>query len=255
MAVRVSVAEQRADIVLDRPEVLNALDFEGFDALHEAAAEVAARDDVRVVVVSGAGRSFCSGIDTTSFGTLSGSPEEMIERAQAGYRAIASLEVPTVAVVQGHALGAGMQVALSCDLRIVARDAQLGLLEVNYGLVPDLGATQRLPLLAGPSAAKRMMWLGERIDGGRAEALGIADIAVDGQDLRRTADDVARRLAAAPPVVVAAVKRLVDRGLGKSFEDALDDVAAVQAQILRSEDFAEAISSFVEKRTPVFTGR
>ncbi|MEO8322997.1 MAG: enoyl-CoA hydratase/isomerase family protein, partial [Actinomycetota bacterium] len=122
-AVEVTYSDHRADLVLKRPEVLNAMNWEVFEGLAAATDEIAARDDVRVVVVSGAGRSFCSGIDTASFGTLTGDPDQMIAVAQSGFRRLASLAMPTIARIHGHALGAGLQLALACDLRVVAGDA------------------------------------------------------------------------------------------------------------------------------------
>src|SRR5207247_2138387 len=120
--------------------------------------EVAGQPDVRVVVVSGKGRSFSSGLDTSSMLAPSdGAPDQMISRAQAGFRKIAALPMPTIAKVRGHALGAGLQLALACDIRVVAIDASLGILEGKYGLVPDLGGTQRLPRLVGPGGAAKLI--------------------------------------------------------------------------------------------------
>ena len=255
MAIRVTIEDHRADIVLDRPEVLNAMNWELFERLASAAAEVAERDDVRVVVVSGAGRSFSSGIDTTTFGGSDLAPTDLIAQAQAGFRAIAALGVPTLAAVRGHAYGAGMQLALVCDLRVVTADARLGLLEANYGLVPDLGGAHRLPALAGPAIAKKMMWLAERIDGTEAARRHIAEIVVPPDELNDTVDEVASRLAAAPPLVARQVKQLVDAAPRSSFSDALDDVARAQEEIMASHDFAEAINAFVERRRPIYRGR
>ena len=255
MAVSVSVSEHRADIVLDRPQVLNALDERGFDDLATAVREVSDNPDARVVVVRGEGRSFCSGIDTGTFASgATDEPERLIERAQAGYRALAALEVPTIAAVHGHALGAGLQIALACDLRVVTDDSQLGLLEVRYGLVPDLGGTHRLPALVGPGVAKRMMWLGERIDGREAGRRRLAETVVRPEELGSTVDELAERLAAAPPRVLRAIKNLVDRAPSQTFEQGMDDVAEVQANVMRSSDFAEAIGAFLQKRAPSFTG-
>ena len=254
MAIRVTIEDHRADIVLDRPEVLNAMNWELFERLAATAGEVAERDDVRVVVVSGAGRSFSSGIDTTTFGGSDLSPTELISQAQAGFRAMSAIPVPTVAMVRGHAYGAGMQLALVCDLRVVAADAQLGLLEANYGLVPDLGGTHRLPALAGPATAKKMMWLAERIDGTEAARRGIAEAVAAPDDLDDTVDELATRLAAAPPLVARQIKHLVDIAPRSTFSEAMDDVARSQEEIMASADFAEAISAFVEGRIPVYKG-
>ena len=255
MTVKVQVEGSRADIVLDRPEVLNAMDFDVFDGLVEAAAQVSDRQEVRVVVVSGAGRSFCSGIDTTTLGAGDLPPADLIERAQKGFRALEQVPVPTIAAVRGHAYGAGMQLALVCDLRVVAADASLGLLETNYGIVPDLGGTHRLPALTGPALAKQMMWLAERIDGTEAHRRGIAEQVVEPQDLDAVVDRLAETLAARPPLAVRAIKRLVEHAAGATFSQAMDEVARAQEQLLVSRDFGEAISAFVERREPSYEGR
>lgn len=234
MSIAVSFDDGRADVTLDRPDVLNAMDFDMFDRLAAACAEVARAPDVRVVVLSGAGRAFCSGIDVAAFGSESGDPGTLIARAQAGFRALAALEVPTVAAVHGYALGAGLQLALACDLRIVARDAVVGLLELKFGIVPDLGGTHRLPALVGPGYAKKMMWLQEKIDGRDAHRLGLAEVLTEPDDFVVTVDDVARRLCAAPPDAARAVKRLVDGAARLEFAEGMDAEAAEQARLLGS---------------------
>lgn len=253
--VDVTITERRADITLRRPHVLNAMDEGVFEGLARAAEEVASAENVRVVVVSGEGRSFSSGIDTTSFGRISGTPEQGIARAQEGFRKIAALPMPVVASVRGHALGAGLQLALACDIRIVARSASLGLLELRYGIVPDLGGTQRLARLVGAGRAKKMIWLAERIDGAEAGRVGLAEIVVDDEDLAAATDDLAERLAAAPPLAVRAVKGLVESSYTLEHEVGMDREAIAQAEMLTSEDFAEAISAFVEKREPEYKAR
>ena len=251
--VEVRIEGLRADIVIRRPEVLNAMSIEVFEGLADAADEVAAADGIRVVVVSGEGRSFSSGIDTSTFGTVSGDPETQIARAQAGFRKIAALPLPTIASVRGHALGAGLQLALACDLRVVTQDASLGLLEGRYGLIPDLGGTQQLPALVGPGRAKKMIWLAERIDGEEAHRIGLAELVVTEDDLDKTVDELANALAAAPPLAVRGAKRLVDLSLTTPLERGMDEEAVEQERMLTSNDFSEAISAFIEKRVPKYT--
>jgi len=254
VAVRLSVEHGRANIVLDRPDVHNAMNWELFQELEKLTSELSTRDDVRVVVVSGEGKSFSSGIDTTTFGNAL-PPGDLIAQAQAGFRNMEALAIPTVAAVRGHAYGAGMQLALACDVRVVASDAKLGLLEAKYGLIPDLGGTHRLPALAGPGMAKKMMWLAERIDGVEAGRRGIAEIVVDAEELDATVDELAQRLVAAPPLVTRGVKELVDRAGRSSFSDSMDDVARAPEKIMASDDFSEAITAFLEGRAPEVKGR
>ena len=255
MAVlEVAINGHRADLVLNRSEVLNAMNAEVFDGLAAAADEIGAADGVRVVVVSGKGRSFSSGIDTGSFGDALGAPAETIARFQSGFRKIAALPIPTIAAVHGHALGAGLQLALACDLRVVARDASLGLLEAKYGLVPDLCGTQRLPALVGSGRAKKMIWLAERIDGVEAERIGLAEVVVEASDLERTVTDLADRIAAAPPLTVVHAKRLIELSGTVSLDEGMDAEARSQLEMFTSSDFGEAIAAFLEKRNPTFSG-
>lgn len=245
--VEVSFAPPRADLRLNRPEVLNAMSFEVFDALAAAADSIAERDDLEVVVVSGEGRSFSSGIDLSSLGEFSGTLEDTIARAQTGFRKLAALPMPTIAAVQGHAYGAGLQVALMCDLRIVATDASLGLLEMRYGLIPDLGGSTRLPQLVGPARAKKMIWLAERIDGAEAERIGLAEAAVPAGELAETADELARRLSEPPHVAKRMVKRLCDEAARVSQEEGMDLEAKAQVTCMSSPEFAEAITRSLQR--------
>ena len=252
MSVSLSLKDGRADLVLQRPDVLNAMNWDVFDGLTKAIGSIADDPAVRVVVVAGEGRSFSSGIDTTTFGDVQGDPSEMIRRAQAPFRALADLTIPTVASVRGHALGAGMQLALACDVRVVARDAQLGLLEAQFALIPDLGGTRALTLLAGPGRAKKMIWLAERVDGTEAERLGIAEVAVEPERLEETVDELAVQLAAASPLAVKEAKRLVDLAGRVDRITGMDEEARSQMKVFASSDFAEAITAHIEQRAPLY---
>lgn len=254
MSVEVTIDGRRAVIRLRRPDVLNAMDWTVFDGLARAATEIESASDVRAVVVTGEGRSFSSGIDTTTFGDASAPAEQTIARAQEGFRKIAALPMPTIAAVKGHALGAGLQLALACDIRVVARDCSLGILESKYGLVPDLGGTHALPALVGPGRAKKMIWLAERIDGAEAERIGLAEVVVDDGDVDVAANDLAARLEAAPPLVLREVKRLVAGAATRNREASMDAEAEAQLHMFASRDFAEAIAAFVEGRKPAFSG-
>lgn len=253
--VEVTFDGRRADLRLRRPDVLNAMNWEIFDGLSTAADEITAAHDVRVVVVSGEGRSFCSGIDTSSFGEFQGSPGEQIARAQAGFRKIAALPMPTVAKVHGHAYGAGLQLALACDIRLVAEDASLGLLEGRYGIVPDLGGTQRLPRLVGPGRAKKMIWLAQKIDGVEAGRIGLAETVVGPDRLDATLQELVDGLLAAPPVAVREVKRLVEIAARAQHAEGMDEEALSQQRMFASEDFTEAISAFLQKRSPEYANK
>ena len=246
--VSLSIEGARADLRLDRPDVLNAMNFEVFDGLAAAADELAPRDDVRVVVVTGAGRSFSSGIDLSAIGDIGGSSEETVARAQAGFRKIAALPMPTIASVQGHAYGAGLQLALACDLRVVASDAKLGLLEARYGLIPDLCGSNRLPNLVGTGRAKKMIWLAETVTATEAGSIGLAEVVVPPEELSKATDELAERLIAAPATPVREAKKLIDAARQRSLEEGMDAEAAAQLRCMSDADFAGALMAGLQRR-------
>lgn len=245
----VSIDGYRADLRLNRPESLNAMDFEVFDLLARSVDELARHEELRVVVVSGEGRSFSSGIDISTFGGIADGPAAMIARAQAGYRALARLPIPTIAKVRGHALGAGLQLGLSCDLRIVSSDAQMGLLETNYGLIPDLGGSTLLPRLVGQGRAKKMIWLAEKIDGQEAHRIGLAEMVVPPDALDETVDDLADELANRSPTALRAVKEVVGAAYEGDATAGMDREAAAQERVMSAPDFAIALMHGLQERT------
>ncbi|HZK52344.1 MAG TPA: enoyl-CoA hydratase-related protein [Actinomycetota bacterium] len=252
MTVEFELSGHRANLTLNRPEVLNAMDWDTFEALARTCDELAEQRGVRVVVVSGEGRSLSSGIDTSAFSSPRGSMEDMIVHAQAGFRKLAALPVPTIAAVKGHALGAGLQLALACDIRVAASDASLGLLEHRFGILPDLGGTQQLPRLVGPGMAKKMIWSQERIDGAEARRRGLVEVVVEPDELDSAVDDLVALIVAAPPTAVREVKRLVDLSGRVPIAEGMDEEARGQVACFGSSDFGEAIAAFVEKRAPDF---
>jgi enoyl-CoA hydratase/carnithine racemase len=254
-SVKLAVVGGRATVSITRPDVHNAMNWDVFDGLAKAFDEVAGNPEVRVVIVRGQGSSFSSGIDLNLFSEVAGDPVESIARAQAPFRKLKALAVPTVAVIRGHAYGAGMQLAFCCDLRVAARDARLGLLEVRYGLIPDLGATALLTELVGPARAKWMMWSGRKVDGATAENMGLVEVAVEPDAFESEAERVAGVIEGGPPIVLSGIKSLVDRAGDLSFAKAMDEVGVAQQRVLGSEDFAEAISAFIEKRSAKYKGR
>jgi enoyl-CoA hydratase/carnithine racemase len=245
--VEVTFSGPRADIRLSRPEVLNAMDMEVFDGLAAAADEIAKDPAVRVVVVTGEGRAFSAGIDVSSIGGIADSTEATVARAQAGFRKIAALEIPTVASVQGFAFGAGLQLALACDIRVIADDAKLGLLEANFGLIPDLIGSTRLPQIVGAGRAKKMIWLAEKIDGREAGKIGLAEVVVTPEQLQRSTDELAGRLAEAPVTPVRQAKKLIDASASLSVNDGMDAEAEAQLACMSAPDFADNLMAGLQK--------
>ena len=257
-----------AHIVLNRPERLNAMTPTMWRELGELGRRVGDDDDLRAVVVIGDGRAFSSGIDTAVF--TDGTGDSIIEdRAArhpdptiAGILAVQDTftwleRAPyvTIAAMHGYAFGAGLQLALACDLRVLGTGAKLGLLELQYGILPDLGGTQRLPRLVGPSKALQLIVTGARIDAEEAARLGLADVLVADDGVEDAARALADRIAAQPPLAVRGAKRAVHAAVsGRSVADGLLVEAEGQAACLRSTDMTEAIAAFVEQRPPVYKG-
>jgi len=227
--------------------------------------------EVRALVVIGEGRSFSAGIDTSQFGgdlfggngnsTASGAGRTedplvaAILRTQDAYNWLEEAPYPTIAAVRGHALGAGLQLALACDIRVVARGARLGLLEHRYGLLPDLGGTQRLPRLVGAGKAKELIFTAQQIDAEEAQRIGLVEQLVDDTTLEQTVTELAERIAAQPPLAVRGAKRAVNAALDLPTREGLRLEAEGQAACLRSQDFKEAIHAFLERRAPQYQGR
>ncbi|MEJ8281458.1 crotonase/enoyl-CoA hydratase family protein [Pseudonocardia spirodelae] len=260
--VRTTVDDGVAEVRLTRPDRRNALDVAMFSAIVHAAHALRDRADVRAVVLSGEGPDFCAGLDRDMFRAMrSGErlsatadlpplPDGSPARAT-GQRAVygwVELPVPVIAAVQGHALGGGLQIALGADLRIVAPDATLSVLEVHWGLVPDMCGTVLLPELVGRDVAKDLTFTGRRVSGTEAVALGLATRVDD--DPRAAALATAREIAGLSPHAVRAATRL----LGTTRPPA-EQLAAEQAEIgalVGSPNQREAVTARLEGRPPVF---
>lgn len=256
--VRYEVDGAVATITIARPEVRNAMDRDVFDALHELGARAGSDPDVRAVVVTGEGGSFSSGIDTTIFTSGGeGEPPASIDiaRLQRAYSIYEEIPKPTIAAVAGPAFGGGLQLALACDLRVVAEDAQLSILETRWGIMPDLGGTQRLPRLIGLGRAKEMSFTARRIGAEEALAWGLANKVVPPGEHIKAAAGWAAELAAGPPLALAAIKRLTNQAFDVPVASGLEREAAAQRRMLASEDFIEAVTARIQKREPQYRGR
>ncbi len=230
-----------------------------FAELAEAAERAASDGSVRLVVVSGDGSSFCAGIDVAELGRLASIDRSeirsFVELAQRPFRALGLMPKPSIAAVQGHAVGAGFQLALACDLRVVAPDASFAMLEVGYGLIPDLGGAHRLARAVGTARAKDLVWTGRTVDAAEALGIGLANrLAADG-DLAVETDRLVGALLAQAPLPQRLTKALIDQAMETPFEVELEREAEAQINAVASDDFREAVSAFAERRRPRFTGR
>jgi enoyl-CoA hydratase/carnithine racemase len=254
---------------LSRPDRLNAFTPEMWRELRELGEEL--RDDLelRALVVIGEGRAFSSGIDTSVFaGDAADSLEtdararhhddpavDAIMQTQDAYTWLEEAPYATIAAVRGYALGAGLQLALACDVRVFAQGTKAGLLEFKYGILPDLGGTQRLPRLVGPGKAKEMVFTAAQIDADEAFRIGLAERLVPEAELETAVTELAAVIAAQPPLALEGAKRAIDAAGTLPTRDGLRIEAERQAVCLRSDDMKEAIAAFVEQRPPSYQRR
>lgn len=265
-AVTFEIGDDHVGVVtLNRPDKHNAMNDDVFAGLRAAArdiAEHAAQGACRAVLVTGAGRGFSAGLDvhlfTPHLAATHGQPaavDEAIARLQATFTAFEDLPVPTVAALHGVAIGAGCQLAAACHLRVAAVDLRMGLREARWALVPDLGATYRLPRLVGLSRAIDLAVSARDIDAHTALTWGLVDAVFDVDDFREQARAYAALLAGGPTVATGAVPRLMRESLAASRRDALAAERRAQAACLASADFTEAVAAAEDGRAPHFSGR
>jgi enoyl-CoA hydratase/carnithine racemase len=240
-------------VTLNRAERLNAFNAEMFAELAQLLNAVSDVAGVRVVVFTGAGRAFCSGADLTSVsgyhaGAESDSLAQGIRQAQSVFDQVEGLPQPTIAAMNGHAVGAGLQLGLASDFRIVARGAKLGLSDVKIGIIPALGATTRLPRLIGLAKTKELILKGDLIGADEALEMGLVNEVVERESLEGSVRELAEKLSSRAPLAMAEAKRLLNSAAS------LEEVAEAQARLIKSADALEGISAFFEKRAPHFKG-
>jgi 2-(1,2-epoxy-1,2-dihydrophenyl)acetyl-CoA isomerase len=250
-----------AVLTMNRPDRLNALSRPMLDAMLEALARLADDPAVGAVVLTGAGRGFCAGGDVKAMAEgneLGGTTME--EKAQAlrgrmeTSRLLHEMPKPTIAMVRGAAAGAGLSLALACDLRVAAESAVLVPAFAGIGLAPDAGSTHALARLLGPQRAFAWMISNRRLSAAEALERGLVDEVVPDEELARAAGALAAELAAGPTRAIGLTKRLFDRALETSLEDQLEREADAQALAIATGDFREGVAAFLEKRAPGFRG-
>lgn len=242
-------------ITLDHPPV-NAIDSDLTAALGEAI-EAARAPAVRAVVVTG-DPHFAAGANIKAFKAdldAGLNPGRLAEGLSQVLAALESLPKPVIAAVKGFAIGGGLELALACDFRLLAEDARVGQGEALLGIFPGAGGTQRLPRLIGLGAARELIYTGRQITADEALALGIADAVHPTADLLEAAMESARRYAAGPTVAIGLAKRAINEGLDMAMEDALHLETELFEQAFATEDAAEGVTAFLEKRSPEFRGR
>ncbi|MGW6142493.1 enoyl-CoA hydratase/isomerase family protein [Streptomyces sp. NPDC055140] len=239
---------------VDRPKA-NAVDPAMIDEFLTVLPPLAADPEVRCIVITGTGRFFIAGADIAVMRDLSADNQARMRLWIDVQRLIEQAPKPVVAAMNGHALGGGAELSLACDLRILSADATFGFPEMQLGLFPGAGGSQRLPRLVGPHLAKRLMIEAERMAPGRALELGLVDLVAGQAEFESVVAEQARRLAAKPTAAIALLKRVVDEGYGLPVEEALKREEKGVAELTRTADAAEGLQAFLDKREAVFTGR
>ena len=243
-------------LTLARPEAMNALNRETVAALEDAASALRDDDSARVVIVGALGdRAFCAGADLKERAGMS--PDEVAEAVSAISRAMRSVEeipVPTIAAINGAALGGGFELALACDIRIASTTSTLGLPEATLAIIPGGGGTQRLPRIAGVARAKELMFTGRRISAAEALQYGVVHEIVAQEELRMRATAIARTIAANGPIAVRAAKEAIVRGLAMPLEEGLALEQELYGRTIHTKDRLEGLEAFREKRTPEYRG-
>jgi 2-(1,2-epoxy-1,2-dihydrophenyl)acetyl-CoA isomerase len=250
-----------ATLTLNRPERLNALGDTLRDDLQDAVTRASEDPDVRVMIVTGAGKGFCSGGDVKAMNERkeSGGGRPIMEKVAPGRdRTVLALRdspKPVIAAVNGAAAGAGMNLALCCDMRLASTAAKFSQAFVRRGLHPDWGGTYFLPRVVGAAKACELIFTGEVIDAQEALRLGIVSAVYAPEELLPAAHALARRIADGPPIAIRLAKRAIYHNLDSDLRQALEFETFAQNICFDTEDAAEGIRAFVEKRSPSFRGR
>jgi enoyl-CoA hydratase/carnithine racemase len=244
-------------LTLNRPEVMNSLNFTLLHALGEAVAAVRFRADVRVIIVTGAGdRAFCSGADLKERATLP--PErvkEYIFTIRNLFTSIEQLNKPVIAAVNGVALGGGTELALASDIRIAATTASMGLTETRLAIIPGAGGTQRLPRLVGKGKAKELIFTGRRVNGTEALAIGLVNKVCEPADLLDECRRMAAMICETGPVAIEQAKYAINYGLETDLNTGLAIESNAYWVCIPTEDRLEGLAAFRDKRKPVYKGK
>jgi enoyl-CoA hydratase len=259
------IALTRADgvvtLTFNRPESRNSMTPAMGEEVVRAVRELSNDSEARVVVLTGAGKAFSSGGDLSMLArdaglsdagaSMGGSPRDFYNQ----YLTIRQLPMPTIAAINGHAIGAGLCIALACDMRIASADAKMGMTFSKLGIHPGMGGTFTLPRLVGTARACELFFTGRIIDAAEAERMGMLNRVVPREEFQGTVDALAREVAAAAPIVCRMLKKSIYRGVEHGLDEMLDYESLNQGITFKTEDAKEGIRAVQEKRAPRFTGR
>jgi len=243
-------------LTIDRQDKLNALDPQVVEEIGQSLLEMES-EGPRAIIVTGAGeRAFVAGADIAAMHAMDAMEAKRF--SEIGHAAMALLDrspIPTIAAVNGFALGGGCEVALACDIRVASENALFGFPEVGLGILPGMGGTQRLPRLVGPAVAKELIFTGRRIDAGEAKEIGLVNRVVPQGEALNAAKDLAAEISANGPVAVRHAKTAANRAMDVDLISGLEYEADQFALLFATEDAKEGMGAFIEKRKPGFEGR
>jgi 2-(1,2-epoxy-1,2-dihydrophenyl)acetyl-CoA isomerase len=255
--VLTDIKDHLATVTLNRPEKLNALNADLLDALPGILQALADDKDVRCVVLTGAGRGFCAGGDISAMasGMIAEEPVVRLRRQEEASRLLHEMPKPTIAMINGPVAGAGLSLALACDIRIAAESARMGTAFARVGFSGDFGGTWMLQRLVGPAKARELYFTGELMDAREAERLGIVNRTVPDDRLREETMALAQKIVNGPPIALARMKQNLNQALVSDYSTLLQAEAEGMIMTGMTQDHREAARAFLEKRAPVFQGR
>ncbi|WP_347487801.1 enoyl-CoA hydratase/isomerase family protein [Desulfoscipio sp. XC116] len=246
-------------IILNKPKSMNAFSLTMFNELNDAFNEINKREDIRVLIIKGAGRTFSAGGEMEMLNTLNQLKGAKLEKTLTGIISLASkfmkLRQPTISSIHGYCLGVGCSIAMLSDIRIASEDAVLGLEFVGMGIIPDTGALYSLPRIIGLSKAKELALTNRRVNSQEAEKIGMVNSVVPRDQLETKVEKVACQIASLPPIAIEMTKKLLNDSLRQNLDEILRYEALAQTICLNTEDHKEAVSAFLSKRKPFFTGK
>jgi len=255
--VKTSIEDRVALLTLDYPP-MNVLNTATMTELNDALDELLANDEVKAIVITGGGQyAFIAGADINELASIK-SPEEgreMMRMGQALTKKIEGAKKPIIAAINGYALGGGLELAMACHMRICNNRAQLGQPEINLGLIPGFGGTQRLPRLVGKGKALELILAGARISGAEAANMGLVNKAVPAGEVVRTAMGLAKKIASFGKLAVTAALEAVNEGMETTLEEGLEIEVEKMVSLVGTEDAKEGLTAFLEKRQPKFVDR
>lgn len=253
----VEIKESIAIVTINRPKALNALNPDVLKALKNALIQCDQNDAVRVIILTGAGeKSFVAGADIAAMKDMT--PRDAMAFAELGqgvFRLVEQIRKPVIAAVNGYALGGGTELAISCDIVLASEKARFGTPEVNLGVFPGFGGTQRLTRLLGKARAKEVIFSGEMFDAARALAIGLINRICPPEELMEEAMNLAQTIMTKGPVAISLAKQAIEAGYDEDLDKALLIERSLFAQCFDTEDQKEGMGAFLEKRDPAFKGK